>query len=82
MTRATYLTRARVNAIIDALVERLAGAIETDIPRADYEKALDWAMERRDGDNREGRPATNPNQFRSKPNEIILDSGAVIREMP
>jgi hypothetical protein len=37
------LTARRLKAIIEALHLRLAGEIDTDIPREDYENALGWA---------------------------------------
>jgi hypothetical protein len=38
------LTKKRLRAVIEALTARLAGAIDTDIPREDYEQALLWAQ--------------------------------------
>jgi hypothetical protein len=41
----TKMTRRRLEAIEDGLRERLAGAIEGDLDRADYEAALRWVDE-------------------------------------
>lgn len=38
------LTRTRLEAIIEAIGQRLACASETDISREEYEKARDWAQ--------------------------------------
>jgi len=42
------LTIPRLNAIIEALSERLAGEIETQIDPADYEAAREWAASERE----------------------------------
>lgn len=39
------LTNTRIEAIIEALIERLAGELDTDVSREEYEKALEWAKE-------------------------------------
>jgi hypothetical protein len=44
----THLTKNRLEAIIDALTHSLAGAIEGEVPRSEYEKALKWAEEELD----------------------------------
>ena len=38
------LTKIRLEAIIEAIGQRLACASETDISREEYEKARDWAQ--------------------------------------
>lgn len=39
-----FLTKPRIAAIIEALNIRLAGPIEGNIDRHDYERARDWAL--------------------------------------
>ena len=59
------LTLLRLEAIIDALGQSLAGAIETDVSRAEYEQAREWAegeVAKRKGKVRR-RPPGNPQQF-------------------
>jgi hypothetical protein len=39
------LTKTRLEAIIEGLHNSLAGAIDGDISRQEYEKALEWAQD-------------------------------------
>lgn len=54
----TRLTTRRLRAICEGLCNSLAGALDNDLEREDYEAALAWAQEqlerREKGDSRDG----------------------------
>lgn len=89
---AAYLTKTRLEAIITALGNTLAGAIETDISRAEIEAALSWAESalaaRQDGKSWVGgagrsRRGAPPNCFvRDRELDQALDAIAGAMEAP